>query len=309
MGTATIDAGLGNRPRRGGRNKNGYCPHSSSHFSRGFTLIELVFVMFMIGVIAAITFPQLVQVIAFSELEGDARHLANYGRGIVAEATLLGDEITVYFDLGKDPQESQEYWAVRWVYPDEGEGEAEADIDQLGLMAEMQRGDKFSPERLLDAFNNGKNANGLLGEDMLPDGFDAELAQSQLNDKFNRFARRILEQRAENVIHDEGFLEEIGPLFDPEDEFNLDEDEPVEEEIMDPILQRTRLTDGAWIETVSIGGESYTSGLVELELTPLGLEQKVGFHVVNGEGDCYTVIWDPLTGGANVTNEKEDLYE
>jgi len=270
---------------------------------QGFTLLELCVVVFLIGLIGAIAFPRLLPVIAFSKLEGGARHLANYGRSAIAHVTLRREPITVRFDL-----DAQEYYAVHWIHPEEGEGEGEVE-DQLEKLAQMRVSSDYSAKDLSSMLAGERLEDGSYGE--LPEDFDQEQADAQMNDRFARFARRATEARAENVIHDEGIVSEIGPLF--EKEFELDADEPIEEELFDPILQRVRLKDGdeedpdVWLEAVVIDGTANTGGVVEVELSPLGLTQKIGFYVTNADRHYYTVVWDPVTGGVDVLEGKEDI--
>lgn len=261
--------------------------------ARGFTLIELVVVVFIIGVIAAMAVPQLIPIIAFSSLEGSARHLSGFGRAVTAQAALMRQEVTVYFDLS-----TQEYYASALVYPDaEGMGEGEEALDQMAMFDEFRRsGQDASPEAISQMLAEGNMA--AFGE-----GFDPAAADQQFSDKFNRFARDAMMRRAKNVKHDEGILSEVGNLF--EDDFALEEElQPTYQEFTDPVLERTTLPEGVYLESVMIGGAPYNRGVVEVPITPLGLDQEVRFFVRNDDRDYFTVIWDPISGSTNVISGK-----
>lgn len=256
----------------------------------GFTLIELMVVIFMVGIILAISVPQLFPVIASSTLEGAGRHLAGYGRAAIAQATMMQQEVTVYVDINQ-----QEYWSSVLVYPDkDGEGsEGEPEPDQMKMLEEYRNSGKAgSPEEMSQMLAEGKT-------DAFGQGFDPEMLDRQLHDKFDRFAREATMRRAKNVKQDEGILDEIGPLFDKQ--FSLEEElEPTYQEITDPVLERNALPGTVYLESVSIGGSAYSKGVVEIPITPLGIDQEVRFFLRDENREYYTVVWDPISGGTNV---------
>ena len=244
----------------------------------------------LISLISAIAFPQLLPLIYFTELEGSARHLSSYGRNVIAQAMFMRDPHTVRFDLG-----SQEYFTVHWVYPKQEQEDEEEMADQLAMLQDFSASKGFASLKTE-------------GSDSIGSDFDQELAAEQFNDRFARFARRGIEARAENVLHEKSFLDEAGDLFDEEDEFDIDDtEEPVEEELADPLLQRSHLPGDIRIEAVTVDGKRNTSGLVEVEITALGLATKVGIHLVNSDNEYFTVVWDPLLNETKWSSGKEDV--
>ena len=141
-------------------------------------------------------------------------------------------------------------------------------------------------------------------KDALPKDFDPNLADQQINDKFARFARQSLETRAKNVKHKEGILDEIGPLF--EKKFKLKEDEPTEE-LQGGVLNMHRLPEGERIEAVMRDGEVKSKGVVEVEVSAMGLSSMTAFHIVNSDNEYMTIYWDPLTGRGVARQGKLDL--
>ncbi len=267
----------------------------------GFTLLEMSVVVFLMGVILAMAFPYLLPVIAFSRLEGEARHLANYGRAAIAQATLFREEVVIRFDL-----EAQEYYTVHWIEPESGEGEGEGETDQMKLLSTLRGRGDFSSAQLAQSLAESRTSEGGLFEG-LPDGFNDEAANRQMSDRFEKFARRATEARAKNVKQEAGILDEIGPLFEESDEFALEENEPVEEEILDPVLERTRLPEEVRLEAVVVDGVSSDRGEVEVLLSPLGLTQVVVLYLRSEDGEYYTVVWDPVTSGTDVLEGKESV--
>lgn len=243
-------------------------------------------VIIIVGVIASVALPQLLPLLIFSELDGEARRLANYGAGAIAEAALFGTDITVHFDLAE-----QEYYATRLVFP-EAEEEAEA-MDHLGMFSSFRSSSDLSPAELSDMLAARAQGDQRLSSD-LPAGFDPAEADAQMHDRFSTRFYQLLYKRAENVKHDTGFLSEIGPLF--EREFTLSWSEPYEEELTDPILRRYRLPAGVQLADVRVEGSSNTRGTVEIDVSPLGLNYEVLLYLRNDDGDYFTVVWHPLTG-------------
>ena len=246
----------------------------------GFTLVEMMVVITLIGVIAAVTMPQLIPIMAFGRLEGSVRHLSGFGLSAMARSCLMREVITVKFDLKK-----QEYWAVR------------INTVSSSIFDEDEDDGGMDDDEFLN----------LLGSAEEPDEQDVAAGAGLVRDRFEQFVRIQMMARAQQVDHS-GILDEIGPLFEGE-EFTLDDTEEEEEEIFDPLLERTQLPEGVEIELVRIGSSNNSSGLVEVELSPLGLYEPVVFHVKNEDGDYLTVSWDPITGSTHIEEGKQSPWE
>lgn len=262
----------------------------SANDRRGFTLIELMVVISLMAMIAAISLPYFLPVLLYSTHEGAARHLANYGRSAIAHTTLEKETITVLIDL-----DNQEYWSERLPRPEPEEEDAENKLgeeDDGFPEDDMELYRQASDELQRPEDERGSEE----GEELLNEQTSRMAAQ------FNARARQTLTSRAERVVHDRrGILQDIGDLF--EEEFSLDADgeEIVPEELTGPLLGRTRMPSGVYIEYVQLGDLQHVDGIVEIELTPLGLGSDVEFSLMNEEGDVFVVRWDPVSGGATLT--------
>lgn len=259
----------------------------------GFTLLELGIVIFIIALMATIAVPYLLPLALSSELESEARRLAYFGRAVMSTSALFGDEFYVEIDL-----DQQRYYCLKVTYPEATEGEQ----DQLGLFESMKE-QGLSPEQMAELFMGsagGAVTNQTTGNTPAPGGFDAEAMNRQINERFEKLAKRKLIEQAKNVKHEDSLMDEIGPLFDKENNVDLFNVEPVIEEVNEPGLSPVRLSENVVIESVFIGGNKFSRGLVEISVTPLGLTESIGFYVRNANNDYYTVVWDPVSAGAYV---------
>jgi general secretion pathway protein H len=78
------------------------------NLNKGFTLIELVVVLVILGVMATVAFPRLEGFFPNGYLRGSARRLVGMIRHAQSQAALSGKEYRLYYDLDKD-----KYWIVR----------------------------------------------------------------------------------------------------------------------------------------------------------------------------------------------------
>ena len=249
----------------------------------GFTLVEMVVVCAIIGMIVAIALPQLMPALIFSRLDGAARHLAGYGSAAISYSTLTRQDITIKFDLGKGEYES--YRVTR----SETSGSSlfkDSNTDTSGKQDNPLKNDENN-EDILDLMNrNG----GKLSEEQLQASADV------MRERFARYIKAQMIARARKVKKDDGILKDIGPLF--EKPFKLDE-ESQEEPLKESLLEKTTLPEGVVIESIQIGTEEHTSGNVDIELTAMGLTERVTFCLKNEDDDYMTVVWDPVTASVS----------
>ena len=271
--------------------------------SRGFTLIEMLLVMAVIALMAAIAVPQLMPAILFSRLEGSARHVAGYGRAVMAQAMLMRETITVKLDLTK-----QEYWAIRRIDKAESIFDEEKKDGENGKQTDKKN--KRGKSRKGASGNDGHNGDflNLLGyspseKDGTDWGESATSGAGLMRKQFDRFAQTQMLARSRQVKR-EGILDEIGPLFDKK--FSLSDEKETEEELTEPLLSRTSLADGVLIESVHVGGTSYSKGDVSIEVTPLGLVEPVVFYLKGDDEAYFTVTWDPITGNVHIEKGKKN---
>jgi len=231
----------------------------------GYTLVELVLVVFIISMVLAIALPRLLPLIAFSQLEASARHVAGFGRAAIAECAMSGDRFTVRIDL-----DNQQYWAVRWLSEDadlfSDSDEEETDQEQMDQEALMQHIAELSTD-------------------------DMDVVSRQIQERFDRFVQASIQARARNVDQ-EGILSGVADDMFTEFRLDADDEEDKSEEVKSALLTRTILPEGVRIETVQIGNAGKTSGVAEVEVTPMGLNEFVYFYLKNENDEYYTVVWD-----------------
>ncbi len=263
---------------RGGRKE-------SSPWNGGFTLIELTVVVFIISLILAIGLPNLLPVIATSRGEGAARHLAGYGRALANYAGHSDEQLTFWVDL-----DAGTYWTVRLKQEDNSLFDDEPLFEDKKLFDDS--GPYASASASLEAW--GSTAAGT-GKTMT----QAE----QMDALFERFTRSSLESRARNVPKPDLAPGEK-PLFEKEFSLDWNEDDAYED-VPDDLLARTQLPEGTRFSRVQVGNRTYTSGKVDVPVTPLGLSESIIFFLDSGK-HTYQVEWDAITGGSHTVEDVEN---
>lgn len=264
----------------------------------GFTLVELMVVIALVAMIMAIAMPNLWPIIAFSEHEGAARRLAQYGRAATSHAVLARETITVNIDI-----ENGEYWCTRLPEPEPEES------DSLPTAEEEERERRDVPEddgellRLaqqeLEEGSTGRRPDDSPQSDVLLEQSD------RLSERLNERARRGVESRAKLVNHKTKSSEfDVMDRFlaeREEEKLRREQEEDLEpEEVKDNLLLRAKLPDQVFFQRVLVNDEEIDEEIVEIEITPLGLSAEVKFYLEHFNGDVFTVTWDPLTGGAAI---------
>ncbi len=254
----------------------------------GFTLLELSVVMVLLAIAAAVAAPQFFPALRFASAEWEARQLAGFGTEAAAEACLFKDSGFVRIDLS-----GQEYWAVRLIYPD-------PDLDKLAeqyapppIMGGQQAGSRlFEKNSSAGGFGISQGDMAQAVKQMGEEGeLDPESADLLMRWKVDQFVRRNLEARARNVIPGEGLFEDTGPLF--EKSFSFEEEEPEEEEL-GGLLDRRRIPEGMRITAVTVNGERFTRGLVEIEVPATGFSAPVEIELASDDGESFLVTWNPM---------------
>lgn len=263
----------------------------------GFTLIELMVVIAIVAIVSALAVPALLPVLIFSTHDGAARHLSNYGRVAMAHAALNQETVTVVIDL-----DYQEYWTERW--PDD---EELAEAEEGEETAEEE--DALIPEDDTELYELAQQELDRPEDERGSDEGDEiiEEQRTRMADQISGRAREGLMSRFVRVKHDlrrfpQAEIEDAEIGEDGETRLGPD-GWPLEPFVVEePLLTRTRVAEGVYLEFVRIGEEEYAEGVVEIEVTALGLASKVAFSLVDEDGAVLVVQWDPVSGNATVTD-------
>jgi general secretion pathway protein H len=161
---------------------------------RGFTLIELSIVVFIIAIVAGIAIPRLRDVSGV-ELTSTTRRLSNTVRYVYEEAALRGLPYALVFDL-----DAQTYW-VSMLDPETGE--YVADDSLLSRKVALPDGVRVVDVILPVA---GKVAGGLAPTHFYPEGFADESVIHLADQRDHAYTLRIDPVRGRGEVY-EGYKE------------------------------------------------------------------------------------------------------
>lgn len=281
------------------------------HARRGFTLIELMMVILLIALIASVAAPRLLPLLTITEHENEARRLVGYGRTAMAHAALTRKPIRVRIDLDR-----QEYWSeeMPMLIPEPDESSTQGsryDDDEDDDIPDDDYELEQTTKRIIRSQDENRESDTV--DELDPRYRDEETRKSVLDkqretmeERFQSMADNSLYARALRVNHEgrQFGLEELyeDAEFDDEELEGKNMPKP----ISDILLKAHQVIETVWIDTVWVGEDEFQKGIVDIDLTPLGLETDVAFALFNEEGDLLMVYWDPLSGNAWYTREASD---
>ena len=279
--------------------KGGDLP-TASRRTEGYTLVELMFVVFIIALMLSIAMPRLMPAMLSSQLEGAARHLANYGRSAIAYSALNHEPITVRFDLAK-----REYYCLKWSEDDLAINSGMESAGLSSIKGKEGIGLSKDPDKTADGLSTGQ-ASEMTIQDIIATGTaeDLEAQRDEVQFELDNAFQRSLIAQARNVPH-EDLQGKVDPLFEKDFSLTVEGKEEQRDEIQDSLLEHGYLPDEIAIESILLGNEEITEGTVDVEVTPIGLSQSVSFFLKGPKDEYYTVQWDPITGGAHLMRGKE----
>lgn len=270
--------------------------------TRGYTLIELMFVVFILALLLSIAMPRLMPAMLSTQLEGAARHIANYGRSAVAYSAMNHEPITVRFDFA-----NREYYCLRWTEDQYGLDSSMDSAGLSGIEGKNNIGLTLSEDKQADGLSTGTN-NELSINDLITTGTaeDLEANRDEVQYELDRTFDRSLIAQARGVPQQS--MLDTDDMLEKEFSLSLKEDEEQREEVQDALLDHGYLPNEIAIESIMINGIQYSEGQVDVEITPIGLSQSVEFTVRGPKDEYFTVEWDPITGGAHMMRGKRLSY-
>ncbi|MBM3290143.1 MAG: hypothetical protein FJY92_08340 [Candidatus Hydrogenedentes bacterium] len=273
----------------------------SARRAAGYTLLELIFVVFIIVLMLSIAMPKLMPAMLSSQLEGQARHIANYGRSAIAYSALHREPVTVRFDLAR-----REYYCLRWSEDELGLQSGMESAGLSGIEGKDRAGLSRDPNKQADGLSTGSPNSQMTIQDLMATGTadDLEYQRDEVLYELDSMYQRSLLAQARNVPQ-ESLLNDVDPLLKKKFSLETREEEELREEIQDTLLEHARLPEEIVIESIMLGGELVSEGVVDIEIAPLGLSETVSFILRGDKDEYFTVQWDPITGGSHLLRGKE----
>jgi len=267
----------------------------------GYTLVELMFVVFIIALMLSIAMPRLMPAMLSTQLEGQARHLANYGRSAIAYSALHREPITVRFDLAK-----REYYCLRWSDAELGVASGMESAGLSGIEGKNSMSLTRDPGKQANGLSTGQPGAPMTIQELMTTGTadDLEYQRDDVLFELDTMFQRSLLAQARNVPH-ETVMGDVDPALKKKFSLATEDEEEQRDEIQDSLLEHGRFPEEVVLESVLLGGELISEGVVDIEIAPLGLGQTVSFILRGDKEEYYTVQWDPITGGAHLMRGKE----
>lgn len=261
-----------------------------------------MFVTFVIALALSIAMPSLLPAMLSSQLEGSARHLANYGRSVVAYSALNHEPVTVRIDLANG-----EYYCLNWSEEDLAIRSGMESAGLSGIEGKNSMGLTRDPNKQANGLSTGKTGQ-MTVQELLSQGTpeDLEFERDAVQYELDMVFHRSLIAQARNVPTQS--LLDVNPLLEQDFSLTLEGKQEQREEVQDALIGHSRVPDDVVIESILLGGEEIAEGVVDIEVTPIGLSQTVSFFLKSARGEYYTVQWDPITGGSHLIRGKEAGY-
>mgnify|MGYP001224223504 CR=1 FL=1 len=265
---------------------------SGKHTGFGFSLIELMVVILLMALLASVAAPRLLPMITMTEHQNEARRLVGYGRAAMAHAAMAHKNIVVRIDL-----DAQEYWT-------ESRPDVYEEPEEAGENWSEEEEDDWIPQ---DGYELQKASQTILLREDAEQEYANEDDQKKILDRqrenmeksFASMTRNSMFARARRVQHDEDRLSGDGSIFGLEAEEEVDPNvSTAVNTVHSPFLSPHRVVDSVFIESVHVGDDVYIEGIIDIELSPLGLSTNIAMVLINEDSDIMIVHWDPMTGNA-----------
>jgi hypothetical protein len=174
-----------------------------------------------------------------------------------------------------------------------------------GIKGKDNIGLSRDPDKQADGLSTGENRE-LTLQELMTTGTaeDLEFQRDEVQAELDTIFQRSLMAQAKNVPT-ESLLNDVDPLLKKDFSLALEGKEEQREELQDSLLEHGHLPDDVVLESILLRGEEIAEGIVDIEVTPIGLNQSVSFFLRGARDEYFTVQWDPITGGAHVMRGKE----